>query len=401
MTAVVKMDAAVFLDLHFHFLDLDDHPCAQAFGGARLDAAAAPTAAFFQNDFLGELRTVFAGGGLALGTSTFDDVENHPDLDGLDVEHAGSLLALGSYDSGINVFFVRTLSPVGLQAFGPNPGPAGIAGTTQSGIIIGIDTLCYRSWTQLARLTAHEIARYMGLYHNVELEVGQHPSWRRSDRRQRRREHEPDVLLGDRRHRAVGRAARDPHEERGAPVRLVGALAVVAFSLALPASGDTTLQLTQPVIDTLTPIDSLPSSQQINAVFDDDPVAALAGLQQIANPPGSVDRGVQLRAIRALVHYCVTTPCGAADPAHVTLLEIATDPRYRDSRTGTDLLILRAAIESLGVLQVPGDVDTLGQQLQHPSRDIRAAVAKALRDLGNTQAIPPYAPGTTSRPPPR
>ncbi len=178
VTAVVKMDAAVFLDLHFHFLNLDDHPCEQAFGSTRLDATAATTAAFFQNEFLGELRTVFAGGGIAIGTTSFENIANHPDLDGLAVEDAGSLLAIGEHTSGIDVFFVRTLSPVGLQAFGPSPGPAGVPGTRQSGIVIGVDTLCYRTWTQLARLTAHELARYMGLYHNVELEVSQHPTWR-------------------------------------------------------------------------------------------------------------------------------------------------------------------------------------------------------------------------------
>jgi hypothetical protein len=68
------------------------------------------------------------------------------------------------------VFFVRTLSPVGLQAISPNPGPAGLANTRQSGVVIGLDTLCYRSWPQLARLTAHELARYMGLYNNIELD---------------------------------------------------------------------------------------------------------------------------------------------------------------------------------------------------------------------------------------
>ena len=30
------------------------------------------------------------------------------------------------------------------------------------------DTLCYRSWTQLARQTAHGIARHMGLFRNRE-----------------------------------------------------------------------------------------------------------------------------------------------------------------------------------------------------------------------------------------
>jgi hypothetical protein len=178
VTAVMKMDTAVILDLNFYFLDLGDHPCEGAFADRLLDATAAKTAAFFQTDYLGALRTIFAGGGIALGTTRYEDVTNHPDLDGLSVDAAGSLLSLGTRGVGMNVFFVRTLSPVGLQAFGPNPGPSGLGGTRQSGIVIAVDTLCYRSWSQLARLTAHEVARYMGLYHNVELEVAEHPSWR-------------------------------------------------------------------------------------------------------------------------------------------------------------------------------------------------------------------------------
>ena len=178
VTAIVKMDASVFLDLHFHFLDLEDHPCEGAFGNQTLDATAAESAVFFQSEYLGELRTIFAGGGISLGVSTFQNITGQTDLDGLEIKNVGSLLALGTHDTGIDVFFVRTLSPAGLQAFGPNPGPAGIARTKQSGIVIGVDTLCYRSWSALARLTAHEVARYMGLSHNVELEVAQHPTWR-------------------------------------------------------------------------------------------------------------------------------------------------------------------------------------------------------------------------------
>jgi hypothetical protein len=169
VTAVLKMSPSVILDLHFYFLDLDDHPCAGAFNG-KLDATTAASADFFQNGFMTQLHTIFAQGGIALGSMTYEDLRNHPDLDGLDVENAASLMALGTHDTGINVFFVRTLSPVGLQAFGPNPGPAGLAGTRQSGIVIGVDTLCYRSWAQLARITAHELALNMGLYHNVELD---------------------------------------------------------------------------------------------------------------------------------------------------------------------------------------------------------------------------------------
>ncbi len=180
VTVVTKMDDALTLDLHFYFLDLADHPCrdGEQLGAQDLDATRAKTATLFQEKFVGTLRTILAGGGLELGQTTYEDVDNHPELDGLALGDAGALLSLGAHSVGLNVFFVRTLSPVGLQAFGPNPGPAGLAGTRQSGIVVGIDTLCYRTWSELARLTAHEAARYMGLFHNVELEVEQHPTWR-------------------------------------------------------------------------------------------------------------------------------------------------------------------------------------------------------------------------------
>lgn len=170
MTAVIKVDDGATLDLHFYFLNFDEHPCAQAFGG-KLDAQTAQTAGFFQDEFLTNgLKPILNAGGIAVGTQTYTDLRNHPDLDALDVTNLTSLLALGEHSVGINVFFVRTLSPVGLQAAGPNPGPAGLGNTKLSGIVIGLDTLCYRTWGQLARLTAHEIARYMGLYNNVDID---------------------------------------------------------------------------------------------------------------------------------------------------------------------------------------------------------------------------------------
>jgi hypothetical protein len=178
VTAVVRIDSAVLLDLHFNFLNLEDHMCESTFGNAQLNAGVAQVETFFQNDFLGELQTIFARGGIALGAITYRDMLDHPDLDGLDITDAGSLLELGDSPTGINVFFVRTLSPVGLLAIGPNPGPAGLANTRQSGIIISLDTLCYRSWSQLARITAHELARYMGLHHNVELGATTDQDWR-------------------------------------------------------------------------------------------------------------------------------------------------------------------------------------------------------------------------------
>jgi hypothetical protein len=170
VTAVVRIGSGGSLDLHLHFLDLQDHPCAAAFKDLTLNAATAANEEFFRGGFLVKLGAILSSSAnITIASVTYDDILEHPDLDTLDVSRAGQLLKLGTNPRGINVFFVRSLSPAGIQAFGPGPGPAGLGGTKRSGIVIGIDSLCYRSWDDLARLTAHEIARYMGLYHNVEV----------------------------------------------------------------------------------------------------------------------------------------------------------------------------------------------------------------------------------------
>jgi hypothetical protein len=177
-TAVIRLDDGVQLDLHFFFLDLSEHPCQATIGPNTLSAEFAEVMPSFQNDFLGEIRTLFTRAQIGISDASYTDILDHPALDGLDLSHVGDLLKLGTYSTGINVFFVRSLSPAGVLAYAPNPGPAGLAGTQGSGIVIGLDELCYRDWTQLARLTAHELGRYMGLYHNVELGFANHPTWR-------------------------------------------------------------------------------------------------------------------------------------------------------------------------------------------------------------------------------
>jgi hypothetical protein len=174
VTAVIKLDSSVILDLHFYFLNLEDHPCAAAFDNGKLDAATAVSGQNFKNQFIHSLSGDLASSGVALGTLTYEDLDKHPDLDGPALANVNDLLKFGTHSVGINVFFVRSMSPAGVQAFGPNPGPAGLASTAdvgiQSGVIISLDSLCYESWDELARLTAHELARYMGLYNNVELD---------------------------------------------------------------------------------------------------------------------------------------------------------------------------------------------------------------------------------------
>jgi len=168
VTAFVRINggSTLDLDLHFFFLDLDDHPCAAMTGNAALSAGAAAGAAFFQTDYLGELKRVLLRGGIKVNPASYQDIPDHHALDGIDVADLGSLFALGTDATGINVFFVRSLSPLGVEVFGPSPGPAGVA--RASGIAVSLDTLCYRDWPAVARLTAHAIGHYMGLYHTVE-----------------------------------------------------------------------------------------------------------------------------------------------------------------------------------------------------------------------------------------
>ncbi len=168
-TVIAKLDAGTILDVHFYFLDLSAHPCSAALDGGKLDAATAQTSTAFQTGYLGALRSIFGRAGIALGSFTYDDLPGHPDLDGLDTADLGALLSLSSHAGGVNVFFVRTLSPAGMLALvGGTPGAPGLPGTAASGVAVSIDSLCYQDWPTLARVTAHGLARHLGLYRNTE-----------------------------------------------------------------------------------------------------------------------------------------------------------------------------------------------------------------------------------------
>jgi hypothetical protein len=161
-----KLDDGTSLDLHLHFLDLDDHPCAGFFEGGALDAQAAAVSAQFQS-FVGEIDGIMSPAGIRLGAVTYTDIPGRGDLDSLARPRLGDLLELATEATGINVFFVRSMEPVGIQAMvGGQPGPPRIPGTRASGIAISMDTLCYRDWHDLARITAHALGRQMGLYYN-------------------------------------------------------------------------------------------------------------------------------------------------------------------------------------------------------------------------------------------
>ncbi|MBK9035161.1 MAG: hypothetical protein IPL61_28505 [Myxococcales bacterium] len=166
---VEKLGRGATLDLHFHFADLTDHPCLSA--EQVLDADHAPTDPDFQNVYLAQLREIFAPANITIGAITYEPTNAPIELAGLVERRAGELFATSSYPTGVSVFFVRTLSPAGLEAtVGGTPG-APLPATRASGIAVAATALCNNpDWEHLARITAHALARHMGLYRNREPE---------------------------------------------------------------------------------------------------------------------------------------------------------------------------------------------------------------------------------------
>lgn len=163
---------------------------------------------------------------------------------------------------------------------------------------------------------------------------------------------------------------------------LLASVALVGVC-SLPATSDPTAIPSGAETDALTPIDSVPTLAQILSVAGPDPINRLRELALSTD----ADFGVRLRAIRAFPQFCTTqSPCKDPDanmhPARQAVREVIAGivPTDKDGQT---ILRLRAAIESLGVIKSSqqSDVDLLIQFLEHPSRDIRAATARALRDL--------------------
>jgi hypothetical protein len=164
-------------------------------------------------------------------------------------------------------------------------------------------------------------------------------------------------------------------------MKLAG-VAILLGVLVAVATGDS---LTTQQKYVLTPIDSVPSSQdlaEVNLVVPDDLVLITA------NTGGGYDTAVRLRAIHGLAVYC-TTPgnsCPDLGTVHTALTTLIS--ANASAHAGSELLLLRAAIEADGPLKQVGDLQLFRDLhlLDHPSRDIRAATAKALAQLRNCQA---------------
>jgi hypothetical protein len=162
-------------------------------------------------------------------------------------------------------------------------------------------------------------------------------------------------------------------------------VAIIVAIFALPAHGETPPPPTELEIHTLSPIDSVPTKDELSShVEGPDYVARLEALAL----DSTVDFGIQLRAIRALPSFCAAQ-CKDTPPHIAVLAVIASVPSTDHS--GRALLRLRAGIEALGIVKSGKleDVNLLVPFLDNASRDIRAATARALRDMCNTTAIVP------------
>jgi hypothetical protein len=164
-------------------------------------------------------------------------------------------------------------------------------------------------------------------------------------------------------------------------------LACAGLLCALPASGSNAL-LTPPVVQTLTSIDAIPSQTALNTAFGSQ--APLDSLLAIAGDR-MVDLGIALRAIRALPAYCppASQTCGPGTVVHDALISLVDG--LAAPRTPQDLLQLRAAVEALGATRsgLASDVDKLMPLLGNGSRDVRATVVGAIRNICSKAAIIP------------
>jgi HEAT repeat protein len=158
------------------------------------------------------------------------------------------------------------------------------------------------------------------------------------------------------------------------------ALPALALAIAAGASAEALDRLDNPAV--LEVGDEELSRDRLDALLG---AAAVQTLRNVINDD-SADPGMRLRAVRALGVY--PTP-ESRDALHGVLSARGRCQGDGADVTGTPLLFVRAALESLAAIGDPTDVDWIVPCLQARSRDLRAAAARALRDLGASTAVCP------------
>lgn len=132
----------------------------------------------------------------------------------------------------------------------------------------------------------------------------------------------------------------------------------------------------QTVSELLSGIDFIPSRPTL-----DDAMGAGAPDELIAIARGRDanldDAGLRIRAYRALGLYpSPDTEAALTAAVHEHSTKVA----------GTEILYLRAAMGALAQVAGENAVDVIGPMLGHPSRDVRADAARALKDTGSSRA---------------
>jgi HEAT repeat protein len=160
------------------------------------------------------------------------------------------------------------------------------------------------------------------------------------------------------------------------------AIASGAIAMTAAATGPihAPINLPAPQVTALSGIDVPLSGEAgkdlIESAFGDQPLEVLIEVARDADS----DAGVRIRAYRAIGLYQTIE-------ARIALTEDLED--MAQAAPGTEMLLLRAAIEALGGQREPDDVFTITPFLDfEPSRDIRAAAVEALRQIGSSTAIP-------------
>lgn len=172
VTVHYKLGTSAILDVHVYILDLANHPCQGGIGAADLDASTARVLTVFQS-YIQNIDQILGQANIRLGEVTYHDVGDQTLLDALEEGDIAQLASLSTTDTGVNLFLVRSIDPGGVQVLSAGtPGAPRSSGSRTAGIAVSMDTLCYRSWTELSRITSHAIARQMGLFRNVEPESG-------------------------------------------------------------------------------------------------------------------------------------------------------------------------------------------------------------------------------------
>lgn len=158
---------------------------------------------------------------------------------------------------------------------------------------------------------------------------------------------------------------------------VMGGLGAVVLAVSLRASYGAA-ELSPIVVETLTQLETEPSTSALQAAFGSNPAAALASYA-VADP-AVTDPGVVLRAVRALANY----PTGR--PVLRTILltpPTPTSPPFAFARA-------RIAVEALAVYRLGDDVALLATYLNdEQSPDLRAAAATAMGTIASEIAVEP------------